>query len=74
MMKYKLPVSIEKINENEYMARSELVRATAEGDTPEEAVENLRVAIEAMIEEFGFDLVFKDIDINTDYRLVEVGN
>lgn len=55
MMKYKLPVIIEKINATEYMARSELVRATAVGDTPEEAVENLKEAIEAMIEEFGID-------------------
>ena len=74
MMKYKLPVIIEKINDTEYMARSELVRATAVGDTPEEAVENLRESIDIMIEEFGVDLVFKDIDKNIDYRLVEVGN
>ncbi len=73
-MKYKLPVIIEKINATECMARSELVRATAVGDTPEEAVENLKEAIEAMIEEFGIDLIFKDIDKNIDYRLVEVGN
>ncbi len=31
-------------------------------------------AIDALIEEFGIDLVFKDIDKNIDYRLVEVGN
>ncbi len=49
-------------------------RATAVGDTPEEAVENLREAIDAMIEEFGIELVLKDIDKNIDYRLVEVGN
>ena len=73
-MKYKLPVTIEKINEDEYMARSELVRATAVGATPEEAVENLRESIDEMIEEYGFELVFKDIDKNIDYRLVEVGN
>ena len=73
-MKFKLPVTIEKHGHNEYMARSELVRATAEGDTPEEAVKNLKEAIEAMIEEFGSDLVFKDLDKNIDYSLVEVGN
>jgi predicted RNase H-like HicB family nuclease len=56
------------------MARSDLIRATAVGDTPEEAIENLREAIDAMIEEFGTNLVFKDIDKNIDYRLVEVGN
>jgi len=56
------------------MARSELVRATAVGDTPEGALENLREAIDALIEEFGIELVFKDVDKNIDYRLVEVGN
>ncbi|MGI6318021.1 MAG: type II toxin-antitoxin system HicB family antitoxin [Dethiobacteria bacterium] len=74
MAKYKLPVMIERINGKEYMARSDLIRATAVGDTPEEAIENLREAIDAMIEEFGTNLVFKDIDKNIDYRLVEVGN
>ncbi len=73
-MKYKLPVVIEKISDKEHMARSELVRATAVGDTPEEALENLREAIDALIEEFGIELVFKDIDKSIDYRLVEVGN
>lgn len=73
-MKFKLPVIIEKISDTEYMARSEPVRATAVGDTPEEAIENLREAIDAMIEEFGMDFVFKGIDKNIDYRLVEVGN
>ncbi len=57
-MKYRLPVVIEKISDKEHMARSEFVRATAVGDTPEEAVENLKEAIDALIEEFGIDLVF----------------
>ncbi len=73
-MKYRLPVVIEKISDKQHMARAELVRATAIGDTPEEAVENLREAIDVLIEEFGIDLVFKDLDKNIDYRLVEVGN
>ncbi len=63
-----------KISDEEHMARSELVRATAVGDTPEGALENLREAIDALIEEFGIELVFKDVDKNIDYRLVEVGN
>ena len=50
-MKYKLPVTIERIGDNEYMARSEVVRATATGDFSEEAVENLKEAVEGMIEE-----------------------
>ncbi len=73
-MKYRLPVVIERISDKEHMARSELVRATAVGDTPEEAVENLREAIDDLIEEYGIELVFKDVDKSIDYRLVEVGN
>ncbi len=73
-MKYKLPVAIEKINDKEHLARAELIRATAVGDTPEEALENLREAIDALIEEFGVELVFKDVDKSIDYRLVEVVN
>ena len=60
-MKFKRPVTIEKHGYNEYMARSELVRATAGGDTPEEAVKYLKEAMQAMIEEFGSDLVIKDL-------------
>ncbi len=55
------------------MARSEPVRATAVGDTPEEAIKNLKEAIEAMIEEFGAELVFRGLDKNIDYSFVEVG-
>ena len=73
-MKYKLPVAIEKIGEHEYMARAELIRATAVGDTPEEAFDNLKDAIDAMIEKFGAEPVLKDLEKNIDYRLVEVGN
>ncbi len=68
-MKYMLPVAIVKINDREHLAR-----ATAVGDTPEEALENLREAIDALIEEFGAELVFKDVDKSIDYRLVEVVN
>ncbi len=67
-MNYRLPVAVEKINDKEYMARSELLRATAVGDTPEEALENLREAIDALIDEFGVELVFKDVDIRCNYK------
>ena len=72
-MKYRLPVTIEKNSDHEYMARSEPVRATAVGETPEEAIKNLKEAIEALVEEFGAELVFKDLDKNIDYSFVEVG-
>ena len=72
-MKYKLPVTIERIGDNEYMARSEVVRATASGDSPEEAVENLKEAVEGMIEEYDAELVFKDLDKDVHYSIVEVG-
>jgi len=44
-MKYKLPVIIVQSEEGGYIARCEEVRATATGDTPDEAVDNLREAI-----------------------------
>jgi len=52
-MKYKLPVIIVQSEEGGYIARCEEVRATATGDNPDEAVDNLREAIKEMITEFG---------------------
>ena len=73
-MKHKILVVLEKIEEEEYMARAEAVKVTAIGDTPEEAIENLRDSINEMVKEFGSELVFKNLDETIDYRLVEVGN
>ena len=63
-MKHKILVVLEKIEEEEYMARAEAVKATAIGDTPEAAIENLRDSINEMVKEFGllqndFELCFK---------------
>lgn len=55
------------------MARCELVRATATGDTADEALQNLREAIEAMVAEFGEEAVFHDVDAKSDLRILEVG-
>ena len=73
-MKYKLLVTIEKVNEYEYMARAEDVRATAMGNSVEDAIDSLRESIDLMIEEYGTELVFKGIKDSTEYRFVEVGN
>jgi predicted RNase H-like HicB family nuclease len=73
-MKYKLLVTIEKVDENEYMARVEDLRATAMGDSAEDALNNLRDSINLMIEEYGIELVFKGVNESLEYRFVEVGN
>jgi predicted RNase H-like HicB family nuclease len=70
-MVYKLPVTIKNVNK-EYIAHCAAVRATATGDTPDEAVKNLEEAIDDMIKEFGPDMVFKDLNPDLDYRLIEV--
>lgn len=73
-MKHKILVKIEKLGKDEYMARAELVKATAMGKTPEDAMNNLIESIEIMVEEFGSELVFRNMNKSIDYRLVEVGN
>jgi predicted RNase H-like HicB family nuclease len=68
---YKLPVTI-KLYDREYFARCEPLRATATGDTPDEALKNLRKAIDEMIKEFGREAVFQDINPEVDVRVLEV--
>lgn len=70
-MVYKLPVTI-KLYDNEYIARCESLRATATGDTPDEALKNLRESIDEMIKEFGREAVFQDISPEADVRVLEV--
>ena len=70
-MKYKLPVTIKR-HDGEYIARCELVRATATGDTPDEAIINLQDAIDGMIKEYGQDIVFQDVSPEADVRVLEV--
>lgn len=67
----KLPVTI-KLCDKEYIARCEQLRATATGDTPDEALKNLREAIDEMIKEFGREAVFQDINPEVDIRVLEV--
>ncbi len=70
-MIYKLPVTI-KLHDKEYIARCELVRATATGDTPDEALKNLKDAINEMVKEFGKALTFQDVSPEADVRVLEV--
>lgn len=70
-MIYRLPVTIKQY-EREYIARCEPLRATATGDTPDEALKNLREAIDEMIKEFGREAVFQDISPEVDVRVLEV--
>lgn len=63
-MKYKLPVNITKIDKTTYMAQCDPVRATATGDTPEQALTNLHDAINELIKEYGEKAVFQDIGEN----------
>lgn len=71
MLIYKLPVTI-KPCEKEYIARCEPLRATATGDTADEALQNLREAVGEMIKEFGREAVFQDISPEVDVRVLEV--
>jgi len=71
-MKYKLPVIIIHADEGGYIARCEEVRATATGDTPDEAVNNLREAIKEMIAEFGEVAVFQDVTPEGEIQVIEV--
>jgi predicted RNase H-like HicB family nuclease len=68
---YKLPVTI-KLYDREYIARCELLRATATGDTSDEALKNLSESIDEMIKEFGREVVFQDISPETEVRVLEV--
>jgi len=71
-MKYKLPVIIVESEEGGYIARCDEVRATATGDTPDEAVKNLHEAIEEMIKEFGESAVFQDVNPESEVQVIEV--
>lgn len=68
-MNYNLPVIIRCSEDGEYIARCEEVRATATGDSPDEAVNNLQEAIKEMIEKFGESAVFQDIAPELKLRL-----
>jgi predicted RNase H-like HicB family nuclease len=71
-MIFKIPVIIAPLREGGYLARCEEVRATAMGDTPDEAVHNLREAIDEMIKEYGQDAVFQDLTPESQVQVIEV--
>jgi len=71
-MKYKLPVTIIVLENGDYMARCNLVRATATGSTAEEAIKSLHEAIVELVQEFGEKTVFQDVMPNTDLQVLEV--
>ncbi|NSW83122.1 MAG: hypothetical protein HPY90_07585 [Syntrophothermus sp.] len=70
-MNYRLPVTI-KLHSKEYIAHCEPLRATAVGKTPDEALKNLKEAIDEMVNEFGREAVFQDISPEVDFRVLEV--
>ncbi|MBN1841423.1 MAG: hypothetical protein JW883_03960 [Deltaproteobacteria bacterium] len=71
-MKYKLSVVITPLSEGGFMARCERVRATAMGDTCDEAVENLREAVDDLVREYGEVAVFQDISPESEVQVIEV--
>ena len=71
-MKHKLPIVITPLSEGGFLARCEQLRATATGDNSQEAIENLREAIEEMIQEYGEAAVFEEISPESDVQVIEV--
>ncbi len=69
--RYKVPITIAPLEDGSYMARCEVLRATATGETSEEAIVNLREAITELVYEFGETAVFQNIDVNTDIQIFE---
>jgi predicted RNase H-like HicB family nuclease len=48
------------------------VKATAIGDTCDEAMENLREAVEDLIQEYGESAVFQDISPEGEVQVIEM--
>ena len=71
-MKYKLPVVITPLGTDGFLARCELVKANATGNTNDEAIENLREAIDDLIKEYGEAAVFRDISPEGEVQVLEV--
>jgi predicted RNase H-like HicB family nuclease len=71
-VKHRLSVLLIPLEEGALMARCERVRATATGDTREEAIENLQEAIVELVREYGEKAVFQDLPPGTDPQLIEV--
>ena len=71
-MKYKLPVVISPLTEGGFLARCEQVKATATGNTCNEAMENLREAIEELIQEYSEAVVFQEVGPEDEVHVIEV--
>ena len=71
-MIFKIPVIVAPLKEGGYMARCEEIRATATGDTPDDAIRNLREAIDEMVKEFGQKEVFQDLMPESQVQVIEV--
>ena len=71
-MKYRLPVVITPLGKDGFLARCELVKANATGKTYDEAIENLREAIDELIKEYGKTSVFQDVSPEGDVHVLEV--
>jgi predicted RNase H-like HicB family nuclease len=71
-MIFKIPVVVAPLKEGGYMARCEEIRATATGDTPDEAIQNLREAIDEMVKEYGHNEVFQDLMPESQVKVIEV--
>jgi predicted RNase H-like HicB family nuclease len=68
----KIPVIVTPLKGGGYMARCEEIRATATGDTPDDAVDNLREAVDEMIKEYGHNEVFQDLVPESQVQFIEV--
>ena len=71
-MKYKLPVVISPLTEGGFLARCEQVKATSTGNTCNEAMENLREAIEELIQEYSEAVVFQEVGPEDEVHVIEV--
>jgi predicted RNase H-like HicB family nuclease len=68
----KIPVVVSQLKEGGFMARCEEIRATATGDSPDDAVRNLREAIDEMVKEYGQNEVFQDLMPESQVQVIEV--
>jgi predicted RNase H-like HicB family nuclease len=71
-MIYRIPVIVVPLRDGGYMARCEEIRATATGDTPDDAIKNLREAIDEMVKEYGQNEVFQDLTPESQVQVIEV--
>jgi predicted RNase H-like HicB family nuclease len=71
-VKYKIPVTVIRLEDGSYMARCSEIRATATGEDAETAVQNLLAAVREMVDEFGEARVFQDFNPESDLRVLEV--